>query len=164
MGSKKSGFLEKIKEGDQIGKEAIDTGGNMEREGDQIKAILDSIDTSMDTEDATAVESAETGYSSDFQNAFAEEVDTKVEDMSDVETEAISESQSELEKVNDAADKLREAGGISDIGRENADSAVDRMSSSAAEYQEYIDEANSVLEDTQSETENLKSSIENIFG
>ena len=44
MGSKKSGILEKIKEGDQIGREAIESGEQLEGDGSEIKSLLDGID------------------------------------------------------------------------------------------------------------------------
>lgn len=81
MGSKKSGILEKIKEGDQIGREAIESGEQLEGDGSEIKSLLDGIDTSMDEDDLSAVRSAESGYSSDFKSAFKENVETKEADM-----------------------------------------------------------------------------------
>lgn len=107
MGSKKSGILEKIKEGDQIGREAIESGEQLEGDGSEIKSLLDGIDTSMDEDDLSAVRSAESGYSSDFKSAFKENVETKEADMEGVEGEASDSASGELEKVNDAADKFK---------------------------------------------------------
>lgn len=164
MGSKKSNLLEKIKEGDQIGKEAIEVGEQLEGDGSEIKSLLDGIDTSMDEDDVSAVQSAEYGYSSDFQSTFREEVDTKTEEMKGLETDATSESESELDKVTDAADKFQEMSGITDVGGRNAEGAADSMSNSAREYEEYINEANSIIDDTQNDVDSLRSTIDDIFG
>lgn len=164
MGSKKSGILEKIKEGDQIGKEAVESGEQLEGDGSEIKAILDGIDTSMDEDDCAAVEGAESGYSSDFKSAFKEDVEIKEAEMEGIEIEASDSASEELEKVSDAADKFREMSGITDVGRNNAESAGDKMRNSATEYEDFMAEATSVLEDTKSDVASLKSSIESIFG
>lgn len=164
MGSKKSGIGEGIREGDQRGREAIEAGEQLEGDGSEIKSLLDGIDTSMDEDDVEAVRSAESGYSSDFKSAFKEDVDTKADEMKNIETKAINESEGELDKVNDAADKFREMSGISDVGRSNAEGAADRMRDSASEYEEYIDEANSIIEDTQSDVDSLRGAVESIFG
>ncbi len=164
MGSKKSGILEKIKEGDQVGREAIEAGEQLEGDGSEIKSILDGIDTSMDEDDVSAVQSAESGYDSDFKAAFREGVETKEAEMEGIEGEATDSATEELGKVNDAAEKFREMSGVTDVGRSNAEGAADRMRSSAAEYEDFVSEATSIVEDTKSDVASLKSSIESIFG
>ncbi len=164
MGSKKSGILEKIKEGDQIGRKAVESGEQLEGDGSEIKALLDSIDTTMDEDDLSAVQGAESGYSSDFKSAFKEDVETREEEMERIEGEASDSASEELEKVNDASDKFREMSGVTDIGRSNAEGAADKMRSSATEYEEFVSEATSIVEDTKSDVDSLKSSIESIFG
>lgn len=164
MGSKKSGILEKIKEGDQIGREAIEAGEQLEGDGSEIKAILDGIDSSMDEDDLAAVQNAESGYSSDFKAAFKEDVETKEADMEGIEGEASDSASEELEKVNDAADAFKEMSGVTDVGRSNADSAADSMRGSAAEYEEFVSEATSIIEDTKGDVESLRNSIDSIFG
>ena len=164
MGSKKSGILEKIKEGDQIGREAIESGEQLEGDGSEIKSLLDGIDTSMDEDDLSAVKSAESGYSSDFKSAFKESVETKEAEMEGIEGEASDSASGELEKVNDAADKFKEMSGVTDVGRNNAEGTADKMRSSATEYEDFVSEATSIVEDTKGDVASLKSSIENIFG
>lgn len=164
MGSKKSGILEKIKEGDQVGREAIEAGEQLEGDGSEIKSLLDGIDTSMDEDDLAAVQSAESGYDSDFKSAFKEDVETKEAEMEGIEGEASDSASEELEKVNDAADKFREMSGVTDVGRSNAEGAADKMRNSATEYEDFVSEATSIVEDTKSDVASLKSSIESIFG
>ena len=85
MGSKKSGILEKIKEGDQIGREAVEVGEQLEGDGSEIKSLLDGIDTSMDEDDISAVKSAESGYDSSIKSAFKEDVESKEVNMEGIE-------------------------------------------------------------------------------
>lgn len=164
MGSKKRGILDKIKEGDQIGRNAIEAGEQLEGDGTEIKSLLQGIDTSMDEDDLAAVEQAESGYSADFNSAFKEDVETQEEKMEEVESEASDSSGKELEKVNDATDAFKEMSGITDVGKNNAEGAADSMKKSASEYEDFISEATSIIEETKDDVASLKSSIESIFG
>lgn len=164
MGTKKKGIIDRIKEGDQIGKEGIEAGEQLECDGREIKSLLDAIDTSMDEDDIAAVQKAESGYDVDTKTAFEEEVESKKDVMEDIESEVADTSVEELNKVNDATDKFEEMSGITDIGRSNAEGAADSMRDSAAEYEDFVAEANSIIEDTRSAMESLGTSIENIFG
>lgn len=164
MGTKKKGIIDRIKEGDQVGKEGIEAGELLECDGREIKSLLDAIDTSMDEDDIAAVQKAESGYEVDTKNAFKEEVESKKDVMEGIESEVADTSTEELEKVNDATDKFEEMSGITDIGRSNAEGAADSMRDSAAEYEDFVTEANSIIEDTRSAVESLGNSIENIFG
>ncbi len=147
-----------------LGREAVEAGERLEADAREIKSLLDGIDTSMDEDDVSAVRNAEYGYSADFKSAFREEVETKEAEMERIEGEASDSASEELGKVKDAEEKLGEMARITDIGRRNAESAADRMRSSAAEYEEFVSEAESIIEDTKKEVESLKSSIESIFG
>ena len=51
MGNKKRGIIDTIMEGDKIGKEAVESGEKLEKDGSEIKSILKGIDTSMDEDD-----------------------------------------------------------------------------------------------------------------
>lgn len=164
MGSKKRTLFDRIKEGEEVGREAVEAGEQLEGDGSEIKSLLSGIDTSLDEDDLAAVQSAESGYSSDFKAAFREGVDTKAADMTAIETEAMSESQTEMGKVTDAASAFREMAGVADVGRRNAEGAADAMRDSASEYQEYIDEANTIVDDAQGAVDSLRGAIDSIFG
>ena len=164
MGSRKRGILDRIKEGQEVGKEAIDSGETLEGDGSEIKALLDSIDTSIDEDDLRAVQAAESGYGSDFKSEFREKVDTKEAEMESVEGEAINESSQERDKVSDAAGKFQEMAGVTDVGRRNAEGGADAMRDSVREYEEYISEAEEITRETRQEVASLRSSVDGIFG
>lgn len=164
MGSKKRTLIDRIKEGEDVGREAVEAGEQLEGDGSEIKSLLSGIDTSLDEDDLAAVQSAESGYSSDFKAAFREGVDTKAADLTAIETEAMNESQTEMGKVTDAASAFREMAGVTDVGRRNAEGAADAMRDSANEYQEYIDEANTIVDDTQGAVDSLRGAIDSLFG
>lgn len=164
MGRVKSGILEKIKETSEVGKEGIEAGEKLEGDGSEIKSLMNGIDTSMDEDDVSGVQQAESGYSADFKAAFKENVDTKEADMERLGTEASDTSSEELDKVNDAASKFDEMAGVTDVGRSNAEGAADQMRNSAREYEDFISEATSIVEDTKGDIANLRSSVESIFG
>ena len=164
MGNKKRGIIDTIMEGDKIGKEAVESGEKLEKDGSEIKSILKGIDTSMDEDDLAAVESTETAYSSEFKSAFKENTEMKKNEMEGIENEGIDIAEGELEKVNDASDKFREMSGVTDLGRNSAENAEDKMRRSATEYEGFVTKANSIIENTKSEVDSLKNSIESIFG
>lgn len=164
MGSKKHTLFDRIKEGEEVSREAVEAGEQLEGDGSEIKSLLSGIDTSLDEDDLAAVQSAESGYSSDFKGAFRESVDTKAADVTSMETEAMHESQTEMGKVTDAASTFREMAGVTDVGKRNAEGAADAMRESANEYQEYIDEANTIVDDTQGAVDSLRGAIDSLFG
>lgn len=164
MGRVKSGILERIKEGDTRGKEAVDTGTEIKDEGLEIKALLDSIDTSIDEDDMAAVESANDGYGGDFNEAFDSQARTVADEAKDIDREASDTAEAEKEKVEDAADKFREMQSVSDIGRGNASGGADAMRQSAAEYENDIREANQHMEQLESEISAIESEVNGIFG
>ncbi len=163
MGNKKGGIIDKIKEGDKIGKEAVKIAEKLEGDGSEIKSLLNGIDTSMDEDDLAAVQRAESGYNPDFKTAFKEDVEIRETEMEGIENEASDSSNEELEKVNDATDKFREMTDVTDVGRKNAEGAADKMKRSATEYEDFVSEATSIVEDTKSDVTSLKNSIESIF-
>lgn len=164
MGSKKSGLLEKIKEGKDIGNEGLEKAKELQGDGSSIKSLLDSIDTSMDEDDVRMIQEAESGYSGDFDKAVASDVDPKITEMINIESTAISDSQSEQDKVNDARNKFDQMSGVTDVGKGNADSGAGSMETSSNEYQEFINDANSTIDDTESEADSLRNAIASIFG
>lgn len=164
MGSKKRKLVDRIKEGEEMGREAVEVGEQLEGDGSEIKSLLSGIDTSLDEDDLAAVRSAESGYSSDFKAEFREGVDTKAADMTAIETEIMDESRIEMDKVTDAVSAFREMAGVTDVGRRNAEGAADVMRESASEYQDYVDKANTVIDDTKGAVDSLRGAIDSIFG
>ena len=164
MGRVKSGILEKIKEGENVGKEAVDKGTEIKGQGSEIKSLLDSIDTSIDEDDMVAVERANDSYGSDFNEAFESQAEQKANEAKDINREAADTADAEREKVEDAADKFRDMQGVSDIGRGNAGAGADSMNKSAQEYADDISEAERLIDEIDSEIGTLKSDVSNIFG
>ena len=164
MGRVKSGILEKIKEGDTVGKEAVDTGTEIKSEGSEIKSLLDSIDTSIDEDDMAAVENANDSYGKDFNEAFDSQAQEKANEAKDIHKETIDTANEEKDKVDEAADTFREMQGVSDIGQGNAGAGADAMKQSAQEYADNISEAEQLMDELDSDIGSLKSDVESIFG
>lgn len=164
MGRVKSGISEKIKEGEEVGKEAVDTGTEMKNEGTEIKGMLDSVDTSMDEDDAAAIEETNDGYQKDFSEAFEAQAEEIADRAAEIEKDAADTADAEKTKVEDASDKLSQMEGVSDIGKSNARSGKSAMDRSASEYEEQAKEAEAISEKCQEEIKNLKSDVDSIFG
>ena len=70
----------------------------------------------------------------------------------------------ELENVRSGIDKLEQAGGISDIGKDAADAGRQKLEGSAEEYEGIISETDGVVNDTKQQIESLKNNLSGIFG
>ncbi len=164
MGRVKSGILERIKEGEEVGKEAVDIGTEMKNEGTEIKQILDTIDTSMDEDDISNVEQANDNYQEDFNEAFDSQARETADQASEIEKEAVDTADAEKIKAEDAANKFSQMEGVSDIGRANAETGESQMERSAQEYADQIAEAESISEQCQEEIKALQGDVGSIFG
>ncbi len=164
MGRVKSGFLDRIKEGDTVGKEAVDVGTEIKGEGQEIKALFDSIDTSIDEDDMSAVKEAEDADQRDFNEAFDSQAREKANDAKEIHEGTIDAANEEKDKVDDAADAFKEMQGVSDIGKSNAAAGADTMRRSAQEYADDIKEAEQLMSDLESDISALQSEVEGIFG
>ncbi len=162
MGSKKSGVMEKIREGKEVGSEAIERGEQLESEGTEIRALLDSIEV-VDEDDRRAVSEAQSNYDPAFKGAFSENVESLNRDMETMENDAIDESSDEMENVEVAEGLFKDMEGASEVGQSIAGRGADSMRDSAREYEEFINEANDVISETQAEVDSLRSAIDSIF-
>lgn len=164
MGLKKNRLSEGIREGDELRREAVDTGQKLFGEGKEIKALLEGIDTSMDEDDLNAVQRAERGYGEDFNGSFKAEVDSRAAEVHRIEAESLENTQDELVKVNEALGRFSEMEGVTDIGRRHAADAGSHLEVSAADYEGMMDQAQAILESTEREVADLKNSLDGIFG
>ncbi len=163
MGSKRKGITDRINEGKEISEQAVESGEKLQEDGSEIKSILDSIHV-QDEDDQSSLENAEDGYDEDFRAEFSESVDPLAEQTEQVEQSAADEANEAREENEDAEAKLREAAGVTDVGRGNADSAAEKMREGAEEYAEQAETAEDVIETTQSKIDSLRSSVDSIFG
>lgn len=152
--------VENIKE---QGKNAVDTGEKMTQEAGSIKSILDNINV-QDSDDVNAVAQGEAGYSSSFDAAFGEQVDTKNQEVGSKGQEISQEISGELTSVEAGIGSLEQASGISEIGKENAETAKTQLEGSAREYEGIISEADQTVSDTDAQVQNLKNNLGSIFG
>ena len=164
MGSKKSGILEKIKEGQDIGKKAGDRGTEIIGESSEIKKLLDSMDRNVDEDDAATINEAEIGYIGDTGSAFKNEVEAKAEDAVQREMKASETAEAERSKVEGIKSGFERLEGISDIGKQNAEKGRDSMEQSVQEYESFMEQSEKIEEDVKASTNALRSQFDSIFG
>lgn len=163
MGSKRKGISDRISEGKEVSEQAVEAGEKLQEDGSEIKSLLDSIHV-LDEDDQGAVETAEEGYGSDFSAEFSDTVDPLAEQTEQIEQSAADEATEAKEMNDDAAETLREAGSVTDVGRGNAETAAEKMREGSEEYEEQVSEAEEVIDETQSEVDSLRSAVDGIFG
>ena len=66
--------------------------------------------------------------------------------------------------VRSGIHKLEQAGGMSEIGKEAADSGAAKLETGAQEYEEILSDAENVSQETRQQIDSLKSSLGSIFG
>ena len=163
MGSKRKGIMDQITEGKEIGQEAKEVGADIVGDGKEIKSILDRIRV-VDEDDQSSIEHAESGYARDTKAEFKNEVDTKKESEESIEKGAVSEATEGKELNDEATDSLGEIAGITDVGRNNAETAIDKIRAGTEEYESQISDAEETIADTQNTVDSLRDDADSIFG
>lgn len=164
MGRKKSGIIEKINEGSELGKEATDRGTEINGEGSDIKGLLDSMDTDIDEDDISEISRAEQGYKRDFSDAFSEQAEVPATDAMRIESDAGKDASMEQDKVEGIRQQFEQMHGISDIGRDNASHGADAMKQSSKEYGEFMEQAQELEGSINETVREQRSRLDGIFG
>lgn len=163
MGRKKEGIHDTIREGRDRGDDAIAEGSQLDDESREIRGILDSIDPTMDEDDVTAVADAQSGYKSDFSDAFDGSVEPAKDGAIEIERDAADRAGEEQERVRGSADRFSQMERVSDVGSGNARTGADRMRQSADEYQRQIDTAEETADDIERQISELGASVKGQF-
>ncbi len=160
------GFREKNREGVQEmrenSRETVDIGSDMAEKAEQIQALLESIEL-LDEEDVQAVRETGEVYGQSFDSAFSEQVESAGQEIEQQGEQVRGETEGELENVRSGINKLEQAGGISDIGRDAAAEGRSRLEGSASEYEDIIAEAEAVENEMKAQIEALKSVLDGLF-
>lgn len=163
MGSFKEKNREGVKEMQENSKETVELGSEMTEQADEINAVLESIEL-QDEEDVQAISDTGRSYQSSFDSAFSEQVESAGEEIEQQGAQIEETVDAELENVRSGIGKLEQAGSISEIGREAAESGESKLEGSADEYEEIRSDAEGVASETQQQIESLKNNLGSIFG
>ena len=163
MGSFKEKNREGVGEIRENSRKTTELGTEMTEQADQINAVLESIDL-QDEEDIQAISDTSSSYQSSFDSAFSEQVESAGQEIEQQGGQIRETAGGELENVKSGIGKLEQAGSISDIGRDAADSGRAGLEGSAAEYEDIISDAEAVVDETQQQIESLKNNLSGIFG
>lgn len=163
MGSFREKNREGVQEMRENSRETVDLGSEMTEKAEQINSLLESIEL-QDEEDIQGM--GETGHlmQQSFDSAFSEQVESAGQEVEQQGEQVRGETEGELENVRSGIDKLEQAGGISEIGREAAAEGRSRLEGSAGEYEDIISDAESVVDETKEQIASLKNNLSGIFG
>ena len=162
MGSFREKNREGVREMRENSRETVDIGSDMAEKAEQTLALLKSIEL-QDEEDVQAVGETERGYGTSFDSAFSEQVESAGQEIEQQGEQIQGEMEGELENVRSGINKLEQAEGISEIGREAAAEGRSRLEGSAGEYEDIQSDAGSVASETKERIASLKNKIK-IFG
>ena len=162
MGNYKQKLGEGVTEIKEKSNETLESGDQMTNEAEQISSILDGI-TLQDSEDVESIEGAAEGYQGSFDAAFESDIESAGDEISEQGEQINEEAGAELENVESGISSLENAGGVSEIGKENAESAASALEGSASEYEGIIDNSTDIVSDTQQSIQSLKSDLSGIF-
>ena len=163
MGRFKETSREGVKETQEKGRKGIETGNDMNQKAENIKSILDGISL-QDEDDTKAVRDTGHSYQENFNSAFSERVESVGNEV-EQKTENIKGTvNSELGNVRTGISSLERASGVSDIGRQAAETGRASLEKSAGEYERIINDAESVKSETVQQIQSQKSKISSIFG
>ena len=163
MGSFREKNREGVREMQKNSRETTELGSEMTEQADQINAVLESIEL-QDEEDVQAISETGHSYQSSFDSAFSEQVESAGQEIEQQGEQIRETTEGELKNVGSGISKLEQAGGISDIGRDAAESGRSKLEGSAGEYEGIISDAEGVVDETKQQIESLKSNLSGIFG
>ncbi len=163
MGRKKNLIREGIQESKDVGNEGLEKGQELSMDSEEIRALIDSIDTDMDDDDVQMIDSTKEGYEESFSGAFKEEVLEKKKKMEKIGEKQIEQSNEEIERVSQAADIYESIERVSDIGSKYAERAKSKMERSKSEYEEMVEDTKKSMEEIQSHIAELENNIERVF-
>ena len=163
MGNFREKNREGVKEIQGNSRETLDLGTEMREQADRIHAALESIDL-QDSEDIAAIRDSASAYQSSFDSAFSEQVEAAGKEIEQQSEQVKSAAGDELGNVRSGIHKLEQAGGMSEIGKEAADSGAAKLETGAQEYEEILSDAENVSQETRQQIDSLKSSLGSIFG
>ena len=163
MGSFKNKCMESVKEMQENSRETTDLGGEMQEQAEQINQVLDGIQL-QDDEDISAVSDTKGSYQKSFDSAFTEQVETAGQEIETQGEQLRSEISAEQGNVRSGIQSMERAGGVSEIGRDAADAGRNKLEQSEREYEGIANDAERVVDDTAQKIEQLKSSVNRVFG
>lgn len=162
MGNFKGKNREGVKEMQENSRATTEVGSEMVEQADEINTVVESIEL-RDEEDIQAISETRQSYQSSFDSAFSEHVETAGQEIEQKGEQIKEATGEEIENVRSGIDKLEQAGGISDIGRDAAETGHSKLEGSAREYEDIISDAEGVADETQRQIDSLKSNLSNIF-
>lgn len=163
MGGFKENKRNVIERGKEKGDTALAKGEQRVQELQSVKSLIDSISLE-DDEDVEMAESLNESYLEAGKAAHQEEVQEVVNNANQELEGNRSEITSEKGNVESAADKIREMQGTTDLARGAAQSVENSLRKSVGEYGDMEQQTEQIETELESNSQNILSRIESLFG
>ena len=163
MGSIKIGILEKITEGDQISREGREAGDKIVGDCTVMDGVLASLDYDVDEADVEQTDLATGEIKEEASREFAEQAETKAEQMEALEEENLAETTDVKERTEGNLAKVEGISGISDIGRGTVDSLAKNLGDSVNEYEDDIDSTMELVNETSAAMEAMRAQLDSLL-
>lgn len=163
MGSFKENKRDKINEGKEKGEVGISKGEQRVQELQAVKSLIDSISLE-DEEDMEMAESLNQSYLESGKAAHQEEVQSVIESANQELEGNKSEISNEKANVDSAAQRVNEMQNTTDLANSSAQNVENSLRNSSAELGDMEQQTDQIESDLQSQSQDIRSRIESIFG
>ena len=154
---------EKLKETQERFSEDLSEAEQLKEDSEAIDRILKGMELDgLDSETQGTARDVTSSYSETYNEAMEEKDDEIGETAETAEghAESLGENQ---EQVDRNAERYAEAAGISDLGKEAADSGKAKMESDSQTYGELISENEKAIQESREKSKNLRSMVSTFF-
>lgn len=154
---------EKLKETQERFSEDLSEAEQLKEDSEAIDRILKGMELDgLDSETQGTAREVTGSYSETYNEAMEEKDDEIGETAETAEghAESLGENQ---EQVDRNAERYAEAAGISDLGKEAADSGKAKMESDSQTYGELISENEKAIQESREKSKNLRSMVSTFF-
>ena len=154
---------EKLKETQERFSEDLSEAEQLKEDSEAIDRILKGMELDgLDSETQGTAREVTSSYSETYNEAMEEKDDEIGETAETAEghVESLGENQ---EQVDRNAERYAEAAGISDLGKEAADSGKAKMESDSQTYGELISENEKAIQESREKSKNLRSMVSTFF-
>ena len=154
---------EKLKETQERFSEDLSEAEQLKEDSEAIDRILKGMELEgLDSETQGTAQEVTSSYSETYNEAMEEKDDEIGETAETAEghVESLGENQ---EQVDRNAERYAEAAGISDLGKEAADSGKAKMESDSQTYGELISENEKAIQESREKSKNLRSMVSTFF-
>ena len=154
---------EKLKETSAKFTEQLSDAERTKEEGEEANRILESVEPEgLDSDTQETAREVVSSYSETYDSAM-EEINEQVEETAETAEGHVEGLGENREQVDRNAERYSEAAGVSELGREAAETGKSKMESDSQAYSELIAENEQAVEESLEKSKNMMSIVSSLF-